>query len=283
MKYTNEDIKEWAEKYKEYKSIKKTALYFGVDCGTVRKYFKDHKKLLNIVLPRDLDIINNGQRLCSSCKIYKAENLDNFYMNGMRFSSKCKECTKLKSKKYVKENYEQVMARNSKYYKTHIDLCRKIKRRWKKNHPEYVKKENLIRAEKQKIWRQNNRERTNLLRKHKRAVDTNYKISCYLRSRVSTAIRNNYKTGSAIGDLGCSIEELKRYLETKFYVNTETGEQMTWENYGEWHIDHIRPLSSFDLSISEQFKIACHYTNLQPMWAKDNIAKGGTNRRNYVF
>jgi hypothetical protein len=49
---------------------------------------------------------------------------------------------------------------------------------------------------------------------------------------------------------------------------------MSWGNYGQWHIDHIIPLSSFNLLEEQQFKIACHYTNLQPLWAKENLSKG---------
>lgn len=82
------------------------------------------------------------------------------------------------------------------------------------------------------------------------------------------AIRRVPKTGSAVKDLGCTIVEFRAYLETLFQ------EGMTWENYGEWHIDHIIPLSSFDLSDRDQVLKACHYTNLQPLWAKDNLRKG---------
>ena len=69
--------------------------------------------------------------------------------------------------------------------------------------------------------------------------------------------------------LGCTIGELKIYLEQQFKPG------MTWENHiiDGWHIDHIRPLSSFDLTVLEQYKQACHYTNLQPLWAKDNLSK----------
>jgi hypothetical protein len=49
---------------------------------------------------------------------------------------------------------------------------------------------------------------------------------------------------------------------------------MTWDNYGERHVDHIRPLSSFDLTVREEFLQACHFTNLQPLWAEENISKG---------
>lgn len=90
-----------------------------------------------------------------------------------------------------------------------------------------------------------------------------------LRSRISKIVNGVVKHGSAIEDLGCSLEDLKIYIQSKFELN------MTWDNYGHngWHIDHIRPLSSFDLENPEEFKKACHYTNLQPLWAKDNLKK----------
>jgi hypothetical protein len=49
---------------------------------------------------------------------------------------------------------------------------------------------------------------------------------------------------------------------------------MTWDNYGDWHLDHKKPLISFDLTDLEQFRVAAHYTNLQPLWALDNLKKG---------
>ena len=68
--------------------------------------------------------------------------------------------------------------------------------------------------------------------------------------------------------LGCSMEALKIYLENQF----STG--MSWDNYGKWHLDHIKPCCIFDLTDIEQQKICFHYTNLQPLWAIDNIKKG---------
>lgn len=95
------------------------------------------------------------------------------------------------------------------------------------------------------------------------------KLMHALRSRINNILKTKIKKGSAIKDLGCSVEELKVYLESKF----QSG--MTWENHSKtgWHIDHIRPLSSFDLTKRKQFKEACHYTNLQPLWAIDNLKK----------
>ena len=100
------------------------------------------------------------------------------------------------------------------------------------------------------------------------------KIAKNLRSRLSIALNNNSKRGSAVGDLGCSIEFLKEYLESRFY-NSEDGIPMSWSNYGKngWELDHIKPLSTFDLTNLEQFKEACNYTNLSPSWRADNRAK----------
>ena len=91
-----------------------------------------------------------------------------------------------------------------------------------------------------------------------------------LRARLRDSLKNNYKSGSAVKNLGCSLKELKAYLESKFQ------EGMCWDNWNinGWHIDHIKPLSSFDLSNKDQLLKACHYTNLQPLWAKDNLIKG---------
>lgn len=98
----------------------------------------------------------------------------------------------------------------------------------------------------------------------------NEKIKHRLRSRLWQSLNGGYKSGSAVRDLGCSIEELKSHLESKFH------EGMSWDNYGKdgWHIDHIKPLASYDLSDPEEFKRACHYSNLQPLWAEDNLRKG---------
>lgn len=100
--------------------------------------------------------------------------------------------------------------------------------------------------------------------------DVCFKLRRDLRCRLNKAIGINQKTGSAVRNLGCSVEELKFYLESKFQPG------MSWENHARdgWHIDHIVPLSSFNLINPEEFKKACHYSNLQPLWASDNYSKG---------
>ena len=104
--------------------------------------------------------------------------------------------------------------------------------------------------------------------KQRRQIDVEFRLSTYLRNRLYKATKRNSKSGSAIKDLGCTMEFFRKYLEARF----QSG--MTWDNYGKWHIDHIKPLSRFDLTDRNQFLQATHYTNLQPLWATDNKKKG---------
>lgn len=118
-------------------------------------------------------------------------------------------------------------------------------------------------------WHQNNKEYV----LNRRKSTPQLKISNALRVRLNLALKANQKQGSAVEDLGCSVVELKNYLESKFQPG------MTWDNWSRdgWHIDHVRPLASFDLTSREQLLKACHYTNLQPLWAKDNLSKGDSD------
>jgi hypothetical protein len=104
--------------------------------------------------------------------------------------------------------------------------------------------------------------------RNKRHTDINYKILTNLRNRLKHAINGNLHKEKTLKLLGCTIEQFRIYLEPKF----TTG--MSWSNYGEWHIDHIKPCSSYDISDPVQQAACFHYTNLQPLWAIDNLKKG---------
>jgi predicted transcriptional regulator len=123
-------------------------------------------------------------------------------------------------------------------------------------------------------WRKENREKINKkliqYEKNRKLTDPEFKIMKTLRSRLGTALRrqNSSKNNRTIDLLGCSVSFLKGYLEEKF------KDGMTWENHGEWHIDHIKPCASFNLLDQEDQKKCFHYTNLQPLWAFENLSKG---------
>lgn len=125
------------------------------------------------------------------------------------------------------------------------------------------------------IWRKNNREKISqkylIYEKKRKANDPIFKLVKTLRSRLNSALkRKNIKKGFSTMELtGCELNVLKEFLESKF------KEGMTWENHGKWHIDHINPCCNFDLEDEEEQKKCFHYTNLQPLWAKENLSKGG--------
>jgi hypothetical protein len=106
--------------------------------------------------------------------------------------------------------------------------------------------------------------------------DPEFKLKKTLRRRFHMALKRGTKAGSAVRDLGCTIAMFREYLEARFYPHPKTGEVMSWENWSRtgWHIDHKRPLANFDLTDRVQLLKACHYTNLQPLWAEENMAKG---------
>lgn len=103
---------------------------------------------------------------------------------------------------------------------------------------------------------------------------SSFRVKEWERTRIKNAIRTSgVKTKErTLKNIGCTSSELKRYLESKFH------EGMTWENHSAkgWHVDHIIPISSFDLNNPEDVKKCFHFTNLQPLWAQDNLKKGNT-------
>lgn len=103
-----------------------------------------------------------------------------------------------------------------------------------------------------------------------RMSDPCFRITKNLRGRVYNALKKGCKSASTMELLGCSIEEFKEYFESKF------TEGMSWKKYleGGIHIDHIVPCAAFDLTKEEHQKKCFHYTNLQPLWAIDNLKKG---------
>lgn len=121
-----------------------------------------------------------------------------------------------------------------------------------------------------KYWRSKNKKLIVDYHFEKYHTDLSRRLSMCLRSRLRKALKENVKSESTMSLLGCTIQELKNHLESKFLPG------MSWDNWtiNGWHIDHIKPLASFNLSIPEQQKEACHYSNLQPLWSKDNLSKG---------
>ena len=102
--------------------------------------------------------------------------------------------------------------------------------------------------------------------------DPHNTIAKTLRGRIRTALlsQNQNKSSSTEELIGCTIEDARAYIESQF------SEGMTWGNHGQWHIDHRRPCATFDLVDEDEQKKCFHYTNLQPLWATENLGKGAS-------
>lgn len=191
-------------------------------------------------------------------------------------SSSCIKCLSETAIAWAKAHPEKIKLNLRKYRssskgKIKINKTRKI----------YMKKnEDRIRATYQKWYAQNgelknsrNRTETGNAKRRARYIErsrseTQYRLQKQLRCRLKQAVRGRYRGGSAVRDLGCSIEFLCCYLERKFSPG------MMWDNWGTvWHIDHIKPLAAFDLTSPQHIEVACNYTNLQPLFKRDNLAK----------
>ncbi len=185
----------------------------------------------------------------------------------------CRPCTRKYKGLYYEKNKEKLLDDFRERYLKNADLRRKQENDRRNADPETYRRRAI---EYQKNNRQSVYERQRKWVKKKRETDSNYKIKVNLRRRLNKALRGQVKSGSAIKDLGCTVEFFKDWISEKF------TNEMTWENYGTvWHIDHITPLSCFDLSVRQQVLKAVHYTNLQPLLASENIRKGGANRKEY--
>lgn len=137
--------------------------------------------------------------------------------------------------------------------------CRKCyRRKWNKEY----------KAKDPDRWRRHHAE----YMRNRAKIDVQFLLGCNLRSRLTHAVKGRYKSGSAVKDLGCSMKEFIAHIESLW------TEGMTWDNYSRegWHIDHVIPLSAFDLTDPDQLKTACHYSNLQPLWRATNLSKGAS-------
>ncbi len=231
---------------------------------------------------------------CSKCGVDKESfdfNKDKYLKSGLK--SACRACTKEMykawssseqgqeyKKEYDKqrysENVESENARTKRWREANPERHRRLTKEWTERNSDRVKEVRRRREENPEY-----RAIINARDRKRRREDLNYRLAGGLRSRLCAAARAQLKglspkKGSAIENLGLSMGEFILHLEDLFQ------EGMSWENYGEWHIDHISPLSGFDLSDPEQVKKACHFTNLQPLWAGENLSKGGNSLEEQV-
>jgi len=213
---------------------------------------------------------------CKNCvKQWRIMNKENIYEYLKKWRQSNPEKVKELEKK--RRNTEQLSNYQKTYYKNNKNKLNDYYKKWKENNSEKVKetykkwKENNSEKVKDylKNWAINNKEKNNEKTKLRKKDNIVYLISCRIRKRTSEYIKKNNisKKNKTFDIVGCSPQSLKEHLEKQFV------DGMTWDNYGlyGWHIDHKIPLSS--AKTEEELYKLCHYTNLQPLWAEDNLKK----------
>mgnify|MGYP001820701080 CR=1 FL=1 len=200
---------------------------------------------------------------CKKCGIekdYSDFGKDKYAKDGLTY--RCRDCRnkshsayrktengQQKIKEYELKNKDKISKRRRERYANNRERELAVNRKWAEQNKDRI------------------REISRKYQQHQRDNTINYKLRCNLKNRIYDAVKNNTKSKRTMELLGCSIEYLKQYLFEQFQ------DGMSWDNYGEWHIDHIRPCASFDLSDPKQQQACFHYTNLQPLWAIDNLKK----------
>lgn len=210
--------------------------------------------------------LRNKERLSLMARERYQKNRTEVIKRVKRYALENKEKVRIYKKSYARKNRERINANHRMHWGEY----------YAKNRDKFIRKAKKYNLEnkgsisvRSKIYSSTHRKQLAKYQKDRRRASVNYRLAYRLRIRLHGAIKNGYKSGSAVRDLGCTIPELKIHLEKQFQPG------MTWSNWSRhgWHIDHIMPLSYFNLTDRKQFLQACHYTNLQPLWATENLQK----------
>ena len=191
-------------------------------------------------------------------RFYRLTNPEKVAETNRKYKEKAREKILAYGRKYAmeyrKKNREKIKQYKKVYDKTYSQEHKEEKAIYDKEYR--LKNAATIRIKRRK-YKQNRRQ-----------VDVDYRLQHQLRSRFYYAMKGK-KESSALIDVGCTIKQLKLHLESQFQLG------MSWNNwaYRGWHIDHIIPLASFNLMNSGERERAFHFTNLQPLWAKENMCK----------
>ena len=209
--------------------------------------------------------LKNSEKIKEQRKQYRLENKEKIKENKKQYRLENKEKIKENKKQYRLENLKKIKEKAKQYYLKNKEKIKEKIKQYRLENKEKLK-------EKRKQYYLKNKEkilkRTQQYADQRIKKDPNFKLKKRLRTRIRMALKHNSKKSTTAELLGASISVVWNHLEKQFKPG------MTRENHGLWHIDHIKPCASFDLSKLEEQKKCFHYTNLQPLWAAENMSKG---------
>lgn len=191
------------------------------------------------------------QKICSKCTIAKELTDENFGKCKGKWISYCKPCGRAMCKSYKTRNKQYISEYNKTYKKDNKNAIDTYNKKYYNEH------------------RETELARTKATHKRLLATNPSFKMAHYMRKRMRTALNGTNKSESTKELLGCDIEFFQKWIEYQFI------KEMTMQNYGSvWHLDHVVPCASFDLTNSFNQRKCFHWTNYQPMLGDENIAKG---------
>lgn len=209
-------------------------------------------------LAKNKDKINARRRLYNAT--YNVENKEKLKEYKKEWQLNNKELIKSKRRQYYLDNSEEIKQKVKEYAKNNKDKIKAARKKYVSENRE------VLNRKKKEYWAKFPEKRKAILDRSFDKYPIN-KIKGNLRNRLYYALKGCgwSKSSKTETILGCSYQEVMEHIEIQFMPG------MSWDNYGQWHIDHILPLSYADNA--EECEMLCHYINLQPLWAEDNLMK----------
>jgi hypothetical protein len=247
------------------------------NCGKPLKIEKSVKQEQNL----DVKMENKNCQVCQEIKAIDDFPKSKMQNGNYRYKNICKKCHcqnekerrqaniekyRTKDKQYYESNKSSIVPKNKEYRDRNKGAIKSQKQQYYKDNIEQIKQ-----------YHQDNKQNRNKKNKIKRRENPYYALKEALKVRIFDVLKSSKKESTS-KLIGCSSEELKRWIETNF------NENISWDNYGtEWHLDHVIPIAFFDLIKEDERYICFNWSNIRPLEKKANISKSDNIVKDYIL
>ena len=194
-------------------------------------------------------------------KSYRERNRDRIALAKRAYRERNAAAIRRAKRVYREQNALAIAASAKAYRQRNREAIRLAKQNYRARHTSEI-------AVRDRAYKRAHRDDINAKKRIRTRDDACFRLVNNIRRRISNALHGRSKAAHTLELLGCTVEQCYAHLEKQFTPG------MSWENRAEWHVDHIRPIASYDISVPAQQRACFHYTNLQPLWARDNLRKG---------